>query len=162
MLWDGAFSHASKIDPTEEDIVMYKRFVLAAVMSHVTEGLSVTPKVHLMWKHVEEQMRFPGGLGWKREDWVEHLHQVTCRIRDQFKYTKNQEARAIAMTRANQRDTDPHVNAQIVLVANNVYRGPRMNYLSKVEERKKTREAARRKVLLQWERENLRAKGCYV
>ena len=66
------------------------------------------------------------------------------------------------MARANQRDTDPHVNAQIVLVANNVYRGPRMNYLSKVEERKKIREAARRKVLLQWEREILGAEGCYV
>ena len=41
-------------------------------------------------------------------------------------------------------------------------RGPRMNYLSKVKERKKIREAARRKVLLQWERENLGAEGCYV
>ena len=66
------------------------------------------------------------------------------------------------MARANQRDTDPHVDAQIVLVANNVCRGPRMNYLSKVEERKKIREAARRKVLLQWEREHLGAEGYYV
>ena len=63
VLWDGAFSHVSKVDPTEEDIVMYKQFVLAGVMSHVAEGLSVIPKVHLMWKHVEEQIRFLGGLG---------------------------------------------------------------------------------------------------
>jgi hypothetical protein len=77
MLWDGALSYASIINPTSEDIVMYERFVTAAVHLHKDLGMSVTPKVHLMWKHVKYQMGFPGGLGEKREDWVEHQHQIT-------------------------------------------------------------------------------------
>lgn len=56
VLWDGAFSYASKMNPTAEDITMYLRFVTAAVHAHVELGLNVTPKVHLMWKHVFEQM----------------------------------------------------------------------------------------------------------
>ena len=84
VLWDGAFSYASKLDPSTEDIIQYRRFVTAAVHADVQEDLSVTPKVYLMWNHVELQMRLPGGLAWKREDWVEHMHQVTNRLRTQF------------------------------------------------------------------------------
>ena len=66
ILWDGAFSYASKVNPTADDIALYKRYVTAAVYCHVAEGLSVTPKVHMMWKHVATQMLVPGGLGQKR------------------------------------------------------------------------------------------------
>ena len=34
VLWDGAFSLASTIDPDENDILKYKRFVSAAVKCH--------------------------------------------------------------------------------------------------------------------------------
>lgn len=47
VLWDGAFSYASKLNPSEDDIQQYSRFVTAAVQAHVAEGLSVTPKVRL-------------------------------------------------------------------------------------------------------------------
>ena len=78
VLWDGAFSYASTIGPDEEDITRYRWYITAAVYSHVAINCNVTPKVHLMWKHVEVNMRkIPGGLGKKREDWVEHLHQIT-------------------------------------------------------------------------------------
>ena len=90
VLWDGAFSYASKLYPTADDIKNYKRFITA----------SVTPKVHLMWKYVEYQMKLTGGLGWKREDGVEHMHQITCRARDQFRTTQNKEVRAVAIARA--------------------------------------------------------------
>ena len=72
LLWDCAFLYASIIDPTEDDIQMYSRYIMAAANSHVQMGCIVTPKVHLMWRHVEEQMKtIPGGLDKKREDWVE-------------------------------------------------------------------------------------------
>ena len=45
VLWDGAFSYASKLDPTNEDIATYERFVNAAVNWHVQFGCNVTPKV---------------------------------------------------------------------------------------------------------------------
>ena len=65
VLWDGAFSFASTINPKQADIDCYKAFVQAAVQSHVEYGCNVTPKVHLMWKHVAPQMKLPGGLGQK-------------------------------------------------------------------------------------------------
>ena len=65
VLWDGAFSYASKMNPTAEDITMYLRFVTAAVHAHVELGLNVTPKVHLMWKHVFEQMLVACGTNTK-------------------------------------------------------------------------------------------------
>ena len=69
---------------------MYLRFETADVHAHVELGLNVTPKVHLMWKHlmwkhVFEQMLLDGGLWHKREDWVERLHQVTSKIREQHR-----------------------------------------------------------------------------
>ena len=73
VLWDGAFSLASKIDPTADDVEMYLRFVKAAVHSHVAIGCNIMPKVHLMWIHVKGQMIvIAGGLGKKREDWLEN------------------------------------------------------------------------------------------
>ena len=63
MLWDGALSYASKIDPSEEDIVMYERFAKAAIFSHQSMGCSVTHKGHLMWAHTACQMRnIPGDM----------------------------------------------------------------------------------------------------
>ena len=95
MLWDGAFSYASTVNPTEQDIEMYTKLVTAAVHSHKVLGLSITPKVHMMWKHTKVQMKFPGpgGLGQKREDWVEHQHQIASRDREQFSKTKDREVR---------------------------------------------------------------------
>jgi hypothetical protein len=64
MLWDGAFSYVSKIDPSEEDIVMYERFAKAAIFSHQSMGCSAINKGHLMWAHTGCQKRnIPGGLG---------------------------------------------------------------------------------------------------
>mmetsp|Transcript_25197 Transcript_25197/g.59957 ORF Transcript_25197/g.59957 Transcript_25197/m.59957 type:complete len:527 (+) Transcript_25197:876-2456(+) len=85
LLWDGAFSTARTIDPTEGDIVLYEKFVYAAVVSHISIGCSVTHKVHLMYKHVAVHMRVPGGLGQKMEDWVELQHQGGMRERTQYR-----------------------------------------------------------------------------
>jgi hypothetical protein len=76
VLWDGAFSFARKFNPTTEDVRMYQQFIETAVKGHVKLGLSITPKVHLMFKHVRWQMEnIPGGLGDKMEDWMEKQHQ---------------------------------------------------------------------------------------
>ena len=64
LLWDGAFSYARTINPTENDVTAYQQFVDAAVIGHVSLGLTITPKAHLMLKHVWWQMEnIPGGLG---------------------------------------------------------------------------------------------------
>ena len=74
-LWDGAFSLASTVDPDKATISAYSSFVMAAVCCHVDLELSITPKVHLMHKHVAHQMSaLAGGLGGKREDWLERQH----------------------------------------------------------------------------------------
>ena len=52
VLWDGAFSCISKESPSPADISQYQRYAKAAVYSHVAIGCSVTPKVHMIWKHV--------------------------------------------------------------------------------------------------------------
>ena len=62
VLWDGAFSFASKVNPNRDDIALYCRFVKAAIRTHVEVGCSVTPKAHLMWVHVTCNMMLKGGL----------------------------------------------------------------------------------------------------
>ena len=151
VLWDGAFSYASTINPTEQDIEMYTRFVTAAVHSHKVLGLSITPKVHMMWKHTKVQMKFPGGLGQKREDWVEHQHQITSRDREQYSKTKDREVRALSMARSRQQYTNPDVEQYEREVNASVSRGPRENYTKKEAERKVLRDEARLEALLKWE-----------
>ncbi len=56
LLWDGSFSLARKKYPSEEDAKQYQQFIDAAVIEHVNLGLTITPKVHLMFKHVRWQM----------------------------------------------------------------------------------------------------------
>ena len=68
LLWNGDVSYASKVDPSPADIWMYNRLVSAAVYCHIAEGCNITPKVHLMWRHVAVQMNLPGGLEQKRID----------------------------------------------------------------------------------------------
>ena len=53
LLWDRATSFARKINPSEEDRTMFRRFVDAAVDGHCSLGCNITHNVHLMWKHVE-------------------------------------------------------------------------------------------------------------
>ena len=85
LLWDGAFSLARKKYPSEEDAKQYQQFIDAAVIEHVNLGLTITPKVHLMFKHVRWQMvEIEGGLGDKMEDWIEKLHQVGKQLRARF------------------------------------------------------------------------------
>jgi hypothetical protein len=77
LLWDGVFASARKINSTFEDAEIYGQFVEAAVAGHLQLGLTITPKVHLMLKHVEKQMEEIGeGLGNKMEDRVEKQHQM--------------------------------------------------------------------------------------
>jgi hypothetical protein len=78
VLWDGAFALAWKKNPTMDNSHQYQQSVKAAVMGNVNLGLTITPKVHLMFKHVRWQMdNIKGGLGNKMEDWIEELHQVS-------------------------------------------------------------------------------------
>jgi hypothetical protein len=68
VLWDGSFLLARTVNPTENDTTTYLRYVVAAVHGHEAICCTITPKVHLMLKHVAWQMRnIPGGLGkkWK-------------------------------------------------------------------------------------------------
>ena len=152
VLWDGAFSYASTINPSNEDIAWYERFVKAAVHSHVGIECNITPKVHLMWKHVAHQMRtIPGGLGNKREDWVEHLHQITSVKRKQFNHCISKEVRANALENILQQETDPRVVAFEQECVQKTSRGARKEYMTAEEERRKKRMVSRMRSLLAWE-----------
>jgi hypothetical protein len=90
VLWDGAFFLARTVNPMEIDVITYQKYVLAAVEGSKTLQCTVTPKVHMMLKHVEWQMmNIRGGLGNKMEDWVERLHQTRMRMRQQFCTVQN-------------------------------------------------------------------------
>ena len=85
VLWDGAFLLARTVNPMELDVITYQRYVLAVVEGSKSLQCTITPKVHMMLKHVEWQMtNIKGGLGDKMEDWVERLHQTGMRMRQQF------------------------------------------------------------------------------
>ena len=89
-----------------------------------------------MWKHVADQMKFPGGLGQKREDWVEHHHQITSRIRAQFGKTHDKAVKATAKERRHQQITDPNVVAYDNFVHKKAKRGRRKNHVSMDEKRR--------------------------
>jgi hypothetical protein len=75
VLWYGAFLLASTVNPTNDDTETYQKFFLAAVQSSAILECPITPKVHMMSRHVEWQMKnISGGLGNKIENWVKCLH----------------------------------------------------------------------------------------
>ena len=115
LLWDGAFSSARKVNPSDQDCHSYVSFVRAAVDCHVRIGCSVTHKVHLMLCHVLHQMiTIPRGLGEKMEDWIELRHQMGNRGWIRFCTTQNLEARAIQRARSDQRGTHAEVKSRII------------------------------------------------
>jgi hypothetical protein len=114
VLWDGAFSLARTVGPMEDDIKTYRHYVAAAVSGNDALRCTITPKVHMMLKHVAGQMEnIPGGLGEKMEDFVERMHQTGIRLRDRFRRVKNPVARAQAREKANSRSCHPDVIARI-------------------------------------------------
>jgi hypothetical protein len=81
VLWDAAFLLARTVNPMEQDIETYQRYVLAAVQGNALLRRTIPPNVHLMLKHVAWQMgKIKGGLGNKMEDWFERLHQTGMRL----------------------------------------------------------------------------------
>ena len=103
--------------PTHEDCAQYKEFITAAVKGHVNLGCSVTPKVHLMWKHTLYQMEnVPRGLGNKGEDWVERQHQDEARIRRRVCRMPSLQLRAITRSKISQATSHPKVLEQIAKV----------------------------------------------
>ncbi len=114
VLWDGAFSLARKIDPTDKDAETYQRFTLAALQGSLILQCSTTPKVHAMLKHVKWQMKnLPGGLGDKMEDWVECLHQLGIHMRRRFCTVQDPLVHAHAQEKATSRNMHPNVLAQV-------------------------------------------------
>jgi hypothetical protein len=116
-LWDGVFSLAQAVGPMEDDIKTSRLYVAAAERSNDALCCTITPKVHLMFKHIAWQMEndIPGGLGDKSEDFVEQMHQTGIRLRDRFRRVKNPVARAQAREKANSCSCHPDVIAYIDL-----------------------------------------------
>jgi hypothetical protein len=107
VLWDGTFSLARTVNPTEIDCSTYRMYARAAVKGSKDLRCTVTPKVHLMLEHIEWQMtNIWGGVGDKMEDWVERLHQDGKRKR------LNPIARAHAREKAHSRNMHPDVISQ--------------------------------------------------
>ena len=117
VLWDGEFSLLRKKNPMADNSQQYQQFVNAAVIQHVNLGLTITPKVHLMFKHVRWQMdNIKGGLGNKMEDWIEKSHQVGKQQRARYHTTKNLQECADTMIRVVHWDTTPAIINQTLKV----------------------------------------------
>ena len=122
------------------------------VYSHIDAGCKATPKVHLMWRHVLEQMmEVGGGLGQKREDWVEHLHQLTLKKRTQFRTVISQQQRGDAMAGNQQQESDPAVVKHLGDVDHDALRGPRKSHVRIAEQRNVLRRESRLTALQEWE-----------
>ena len=114
VLWDGAFSLARTINPTNDEADTYQKFVFAAVSGSLILQCPITPKVHTMLRHVKWQMmNLRGGLGDKMEDWVERQHQWGMQMRRRFRTVQNPLVRALAREKADSRNTHPDVLAQV-------------------------------------------------
>ena len=87
-MWDGAFSLARTINPTDEEAKIYQKLVLAAV--HGTRQYDSSMPHHAKSTHDAEACemaddKYSGwGLGDKMEDWVERLHQWGMQQRRRF------------------------------------------------------------------------------
>ncbi len=113
-MWDGAFLLARKFAPTDEDCKTYQKFVNVALQGRTILQCSITPKVHLMLRHVKWQMKnLPGGLGDKMEDWVERLHQWRMRMHRRFWTVKDPLVRALAREKAASHKMHPDVLAKV-------------------------------------------------
>jgi hypothetical protein len=114
VLWGGAFLLAWTVNPMEIDVIAYQRYVLAAVKGSKTLQCTVTPKVHMMLKHVEWQMtNIKGSLGVKMEDWVKRLHKTGMQMRQQFCTVQNPLVLVLAQEKANSRNAHPDVIANL-------------------------------------------------
>ncbi len=84
----------------------------AAVHGNAVLDCTITPKVHLMLKHVACQMQnIWGGLGDKIEDWVERLHQTRMHLRQRFRTVQNPAIHAVVQEKASSRLSHPNVIA---------------------------------------------------
>ena len=105
--------------------------------SHSGVGCNITYKVHLMFKHVEYQMKWlPGGLEDKMEDWVELMHQWGMWLRRRLRTVKDPLVRVNTRTIVLQRDKNPFV----VAFSEAVKEGARRN----IKNQKKLKETLRK------------------
>ena len=77
------------------------------------------------------------------------MYQTIYRLRDQFKSTEDQEVRAVTMARVDQRDINPAVDAQLIIVDGDACTVQRTNYVTKMAEQKRIQEKTQAAVLLQ-------------
>ena len=151
-LWDGVYATARTVDPTEQHIELYDRFVDAAMELHLDVGCSLTHKCHLAWVHTKDQMRkLRGGLGDKTEDWVERQHQDGGRLRVQFSRIKNLEVRAIARAKAEEVGHNPDVIARINEIKCETARDFKKKKETKSDKAQAAREQMRMSTLLLYE-----------
>ena len=102
-----------------------------------------------MWAHVATVMEVPGGLGKKREDWIEQGHQCGSALRKQYQTTTNQEVRvrAKAIDGATHHDWDPRVVAKGNEVDRAAKTGLRVGYTNKDTQKRLEREENRNEAL---------------
>jgi hypothetical protein len=152
LLWDGAFSYARKIDPSQQDIEQYQQFVTAAVNCHQAVGCTITLKVHLMLAHVAWLLGLiPGGLWDKAEDWLERQHQVQSSLRGRFAAVAAYEQKANCMQFASHEETHPALRRKRANVTANTSRKSTKPQEKRAEfQRQQVRNRMRCHALLCW------------
>ena len=78
--------------------------------------------------YVAKQIGLHGGLGKKREDWMERYH-ITNRQWIHFLMTNDKEVRAIVVVHSMQQCTNPEVETWGAKANDKARRGPRQHYI---------------------------------
>ena len=87
---------------------------MASVKASRALHCTITPKVHMMIKHIKWQMtNIKGGLGDKMEDWVERQHQNGMQMRQRYRSVQNLVVRATAQEKVQSRNSHPDVIAKL-------------------------------------------------
>ncbi len=114
-LWDAAFSAIHASDITPDHCKKTQETIDIAMLQMRRMGISVTPKMHGMEKHIAMQMQTkPGRIGrLMMEHWIEQYHQIGYRFDLAYCRVGTLEGQAAIRARMEKRGMHPQVQMNI-------------------------------------------------
>jgi len=108
------FCHSHASDITPEHCKKTQETIDIAMLQMRRMGISVTPKMHGMEKHIVMQMQtIPGGIGRLMEHWIEQYHQIGYRLDLAYCRFGTLEGQAAIRARMEKRGMHPQVQMNI-------------------------------------------------
>ena len=130
-------------------------------MAHIRDmGVSITPKMHGMEKHVVKQMlATPGGIGRLVEHWIEHYHQVGYRF--DVAYDRVGSTEVSAKIRATSEKRSRHPQVQLHTKHLQEFGKKKVNKVRKYEKQQKIKQELRDQALESFQSRYSDAKTIY-